>query len=38
MAAYNDIVIDVMSCSLGRADQQAEKVTQGIANNADSQG
>lgn len=37
MAAYNDIVIDVMSCSLGRADQQAEKITQGIANNADSQ-
>jgi hypothetical protein len=37
IAAFRDIFIDVMSCSTGRAEGQAAKVTQEIANKADSQ-
>jgi hypothetical protein len=37
IAAYRDIFIDVMSCSTGRGEEQAAKVTQKIADKADSQ-
>jgi hypothetical protein len=37
IAAYRDIFIDVMSCSTGRAEGQAAKVTQEIADKANSQ-
>lgn len=37
IATYRDIFIDVMSCSTGRAEEQAVKITQAIADNADSQ-
>jgi hypothetical protein len=37
IAAYRDVFIDVMSCSTGRAEEQAAKITQEIANKTDSQ-
>lgn len=37
IAAYRDIFIDVMSCSSGRAEGQAAKITQAIADKADDQ-
>ena len=37
IAAYRDVFVDVMSCSTGRAEGQAAKITQEIANKADSQ-
>lgn len=37
IATYRDIFIDVLSCSTGRAEGQAVKITQAIADNADSQ-
>jgi hypothetical protein len=37
IATYRDVFIDVMSCSTGRAEGQAVKITRAIADNADAQ-
>lgn len=37
IATYRDVFIDVMSCSTGRAEGQAAKITQAIADNANAQ-